>query len=409
MLMCFTGCNSLVTKSNITSLLSAPKLNQNEREIVAAIESYIGDTIIIKYSQNQGYSAPIQLTDIDYDGEYEAIVFYYAPNKGANIRFAMLSYEDENWQIVMDKEGLGTEVFYFDTIVLPNVRGRQITVGYQSANIDENFFVVYFTDMDKQLADYAERCQNIVTGDLTGNGYHNIILTRNASNKYVSLIVLDFTEQLSFKNIGTKSLRYSGPEIEQIKINQIKAGGKAVYVDYSDSHNHIHTEVFAIKDGRIVSCLDSLVITKNWEHETVINSVDINRDGILETATVIPPTHLEEVPTFRYLEWADWTLADVQRIYYGIYDIRENMFMALPDEWQDNIHAVALDNGFEIVNSETDEKMIKFEEKESINDIQVNTYSYAVYMGTRLWHLECDESMSEYQVEYVYKSITDLN
>ena len=93
----------------------------------------------------------------------------------------------------------------------------------------------------------------------------------------------------------------------------------------------------------------------------------------------------------------------------GIYDIRENMFMALPDEWQDNVHAVALDNGFEIINSETEEKIIRFEEKESINDIQVNTYSYAVYMGARLWHLECDESMDASQVEYVYKSITDLN
>lgn len=405
----FTGCSSLTGKSNIINLLSAPKLSENESNIVAAIENYLGEDISLKYSKNMGYSAPIQLIDIDFDRVYEAVVFYYAPNKGANIRFALLSHSQEGWKVVADKEGLGTDVFYFDTITLPKVYGRQITVGYQSANIGENFFVTYFTDKTREIADYVENCQYIVTGDMTGSGYSDIILTKESNNKSISFSVLTFTEDLEFRSLGTKKLKYAGVEVSQVMISTLKDGRNAVYFDYSDGHNRMHTEVYALENNKVVSCIPSGIVSKSWEHEPVINSRDINGNGYAETATVIQPNRPEEVPSFKYMEWSDCTQKDAERIYYGIFDIRENIFMALPDQWQDAVYAAALDNGFEIINAETDETMLRFTEIESIDDIESGAYSYSVYLGTNLWHLECSENMDTSQIEHVYKSITDFD
>ena len=407
--MCFTGCSSLTGKSNITNLLSAPKLSENESNIVKAIENHIDEDITLKYSQNMGYSAPIQLIDIDFDSVYEAAVFYYAPNKGANIRFALLSHTTEGWNVVADKEGLGTDVFYFDTITLPKVYGKQITVGYQSKNISENFFVTYFTDKAQDIPDYVENCQYIVAGDIDGSGYSDIILAKTSSNGKVNFSVLAFDENMQFHSYGTKTLKHTNINVSQIVVSPLKDGRNAVYFDYSDTHNRMHTEVYAMENGRLVSCIANDVVSKSWEHEPVINSRDIDGDGYMEVPTVIQPHNPEEVPSFKYMEWADWTQQELKRVYYGIFDIRENIFMALPDEWQDNVYAVAMENGFEIKNTENDQTMLWFTEAEPTENIGSGAYSYAVYLGTQMWHLECSENMDMSRIEYVYKGITDFD
>jgi len=408
-MLTLSGCNGLTSKSNITNLLSAPKLSENESSIVAEIEDYLGDDINLKYSQNQGYSAPIQLIDINHDNVYEALVFYYAPNKGTNIRFALLSHTDDGWSVVMDKEGLGNEVFYFDTVVLPNLKGRQIMVGYQSANIDENFFVTYFTGTENQIEDYVESCQHILAGDMTGNGYDDIIITKVSYNGSVSVNILAFTKELTFENIGHHSLKYADIDVAQLMIKKLKNGRSALFADYTDNYNRMHTEVYAMENNRVVSCIDGGIVSRNWEHQPYITSRDIDGDGYVEIATVIQPQHPDEVPSFKYLEWKDWTSSEQIRIYYGVFDIREGIFIALPDQWQDNVYAVALEHGMEIVNTENQQTLVSFTEIDSVSQIESSAYSYPLYIGTKLWHLECSEDMSMSQIEYVYKSITDLD
>ena len=406
--LCLCGCNSFTSKNNITSLLSAPKLNENESNIVAAIEGYLGEDINLRYSKNQGYSAPVQLMDVDADGNYEAVVFYYAPNKGANIRFALLSYVDDRWNIVDDKEGLGTEVFYFDTITLPEVSGKQIMVGYQSVNIDENFFVTYFTDAEKDLPDYVERCQNIVTGDITGNGYNDVVLTKVASGKYVYISVLSFTDELSFKNICNKTLKYPNIEIAQLVVNKLTDGRTAVFADYTDKHNRMYTEIYSFENGRMISCIEDGIVVKNWEHEPVIVSRDIDADGYLETATVMQPQHPEEMPSFKYIEWKDCTQHEPEKIYYGVFDVRENIFMAIPDILRDAVYTSELENGFEIKNKEDDTTLIRVVETETVAKTEQDEYLHTVHLGTKMWNIECNTVMDMDQVEYVYKNITDF-
>lgn len=406
---CLCGCSFLTDKSNITSLLSAPKLSKNESEIVAAIEDYLGEAITLKYSKTQGYSAPIQLIDINYDGIYEAAVFYYAPNKGTNIRFALLSHSHDKWKIYMDKEGLGTEVFYFDTIVLPKVYGKQITVGYKSANIEENFFVTYFTDEEMKLPDFVERCQKIVDGDVSGGGFSDIVLTKAAYGENISVNVLSFTDKMTFKNIGSRALRYPAEYISQLIINPIESGGNAIYIDYRDGQNRTHTEVYKIEGERLISAVEGGIVSKMWEYDRPLNSRDIDGDGFIEIPTVIQPARPQEMPSFKYMEWADWTKKEIKRKYYGIVYVNENIFIALPDHWQNVVYANALENGFEVVSAEDGQQLFSFTEVGKDDAADRNGYSYVIHIGTKLWNLKCSETLDIPQAEYIYKSITDLD
>ena len=249
MMLALSGCSGFMGKSNITNLLSAPKLSQTESEIVKAIDNHIGENITIKYSTPHGYTSPVQLIDIDGDGTDEAVVFYYAPNKGANIRIAMLSVKDGEWNIVFDKEGLGSDVFYFGVEEFINLSTKQILVGYLTTNMDQNFFVTYFTDPAANIDDYIESCQDVIVGDINGDKYSEVILTDNTSDSKVRLRSLEWSEEYDFKVVGTRKLKVYNAEITQLLFGESADGETVLYVDYRDDYNQMHTEGILFRDG----------------------------------------------------------------------------------------------------------------------------------------------------------------
>ena len=408
--LCFAGCDSITNKSNITNLLSAPKRSQTDSSIVAAVENYLGENINLEYSSPQGYSAPIQFADVDRDGESEAAVFYYAPNKGTNIRFALLKNIQDKWTILLDKEGLGNEVFYFDTIQLPHIDGRQIVVGYNQSNIDENFFVTYFTDMEKNLPEYVESCSTVTAGDMTGDGYSDIVLTAYMPSGNCRVRVYTFTDKMTFENVGSKVLVYGDAQITQMKIANLADGTPALYADYRDSHNRMHTEVFMLDGDRLANALPGGVVSRYWPYERVLNSRDIDGDGCIETAGVIyPENSTDQPPQTVFMEWTDWTLPQPQRKRYGVYDTRYNLFIALPDDWQNNVSCHTTDNGCAIKDIQSGEVLLKITQGGANDSYEAGAYSYSAYLGATMWHLRFKESVEMSQIEYVYKNLTDFD
>ena len=107
----FTGCSGLADKDNIINLLSSPKLSQRESEVVAVIKEHLGQDVILKYPKQGNNISPVQLVDLSSDGTEEAVVLYTAPNTGNNVRVAVLSQNENGWQLEYDAEGYGTEIY----------------------------------------------------------------------------------------------------------------------------------------------------------------------------------------------------------------------------------------------------------------------------------------------------------
>lgn len=407
--LCFAGCDSITSKSNITNLLSAPKRSQTDSSIVAAVENYLGENINLEYSSPQGYSAPIQFADVDRDGESEAAVFYYAPNRGTNIRFALLKNIQDKWTIMLDKEGLGNEVFYYDTIQMPHIDGRQIVVGYNQGNIDESFFVTYFTDTQKNLPDYVESCSTVTAGDMTGDGYSDIVLTTYMPSGICRVRVYAFTDKLTFENVGSKVLVYNDIQITQMKIANLADGTPALYTDYSDGHSRMNTEVFVLAGDRLANALPGGVISRYWPYESALNSRDIDGDGCIETADVNYPENSIDLPQTVFMEWTDRTVEQPRRKRYGVYDSRYNLFIALPDAWQDNVSCHATDNGCAVKDIQSGEVLLKITQANVNDEYEAGAYSYTSYLDATMWHLRFKESVEMSQVEYVYKNLVDFD
>ncbi len=410
----FTGCSGLWGRSNITNLLSAPKLSQTESEIVEAIDNHIGEDIILRHSASQGYSSPVQLIDIDADETDEAVVFYYAPNKGANIRIALLSYAEDRWNIVSDKEGLGSEVFYFATADFYGLDAKQLLVGYNTANINENFFVAYFTDDKANISEYAESCQDIIVGDVTYDGYDDVILTNRTADGRIRLRSLSFTEEGSFKVVGTRLLRYYNIDITQFVLAKSKNDEMVLYADYRDDYNQMHTEGMVFRDGgKMFDAFPMTVVSKQWEYTRDLNCADIDADGYMETPSVIHEERTDEPAVLKTVEWTDYTLEHPVRKYIGIYDTQEALFVAIPDSWQNNIYTEYNDGSWRILRKAENEEdagelLLTVNKVEYRNEIETGAYSYLIYKDTKTWHLSFEKQVELSEIQHIFKSVIDL-
>ena len=416
MMLALSGCSGFMGKSNITNLLSAPKLSQTESEIVKAIDNHIGENITIKYSTPQGYTSPVQLIDIDGDGTDEAVVFYYAPNKGANIRIAMLSVKDGEWNIVFDKEGLGSDVFYFGVEEFINLSTKQILVGYLTTNMDQNFFVTYFTDPAANIDDYIESCQDVIVGDINGDKYSEVILTDNTSDSKVRLRSLEWSEEYDFKVVGTRKLKVYNAEITQLLFGESADGETVLYVDYRDDYNQMHTEGILFRDGgKMYDAFEKTVISRHWEYTKALNCVDIDEDGIVETPSVIQEERTDDPDVLRTVEWTDYTGTEPVRKYIGIYDTQGTIFVAIPDSWQNNVYSRYSADEWSVCAVQEDEQepsedipLFTVTHLESPNDAETGAYSYILYKNAKIWHIEFDRTVDLSGIQYILESVTDL-
>lgn len=404
-LFMLSGCSSIGSGNNITGLLSSPKHSQTESLIAQEIGYYLDENITLKYSQTQGYSAPMQFIDIDDDGTEEALVFYYALNKGTNIRFALLNYADEKWNIVFDKEGLGTEVFFFDTIELQGMAGKQIIVGYLPTNISENFFVTYFTDSANPQEDYIEVCEDIFVADVTDNGYSDIVLTNKLFDNKIRVKVLTFGQDNTFKTTGTKVLKRGDVQVTQLTVAETLQGEPALYIDYADSYNKLYTEAGILQGTAIVNCLCTDTVGRSWPYAYKLNSYDIDGDGIQEIPEV-SPGETEEASALKLVEWSDYLQNPQQRKLHGVYDTSENVFIALPEEWYALVKTEQSANYWQLVSAANGTVLMKISVSDHSSNTAKNDYTHNVNIGQDIWNIKFDKSVEQQQMDFVLNHIT---
>lgn len=410
MVITFTACSGMGNKSSIINLLSAPKLSQTENEIVKAIDTYLGEDIVLKYSKTMGYAAPVQVADIDDDGDKEAIVLYYAPNKGTNIRLALLENKDGKWGIVTDEEGLGSEVFYFKITQMSKESNKQVLIGYSTPNIEDKFIAVYFLDANAKAANYSERCNEIAVGDLTEDGYDDIVIETKMPDTRTKLQILSLGEDNEFVVTGTHYLRKSAVTITQLKITKANGGKNALYIDYKDSYKKMYTEAGFFEEGKLSNILPSAYIMRFWDYSFDLNSTDIDRDGVMEIPTVIHDEAQDELPILKFVEWMDFSQGEPTRRYFGVCDTQTGLFMAMPDEWQGVINTIGDAEEWAITRVDDGEgivmvKPVKLGDVPKVSEHEILT----VKIGTRRWQIEFSDDVSALQREYIINSMATVD
>lgn len=406
----FTACSSMGGKSNIISILSAPKLTQTENEIVKAIDTYLGENITLKYPKSSAYTAPVQVYDIDGDGEKEAIVLYYASNKGANIRLAILEHQEGKWNLTFDIEGLGTEVFRFETASLVNKDTKQILIGYSYPNTSDRFIAAYFIENGIKSDVYSERCYDFATSDIDYDGKDEIILVGDSGvNERTRVQILRADDKFSLKTVNSIYLVNNDATVTNIAISPLSGkDGSGVFIDYVDSYKNTYTEAYVFTGNYVQNLLPVRSIQKSWDYSYPLKSQDITGDRTVEIPTILEDdTHMPS--KFKYMEWTDYSVTSSNRNRFGICDITNGIFVGLPNEWQGYISLESEENSpiWKILNSKND-RVLLVVEKLAPGEIpsQSDMKSAYITFGAQRWRFEFGDDLSPDQKEYILSTIS---
>lgn len=123
-------------------LLRAPQTTPELSAVQRALNSYLGESLQLKYPRGGTEASPILFSDLDGDGQNEAVVLYLAASKGQNVHMAILESTDGAWVVAADTAGLSTEVAAVQTASLLQ-GGTQLIISYANATLTDPFIAVY--------------------------------------------------------------------------------------------------------------------------------------------------------------------------------------------------------------------------------------------------------------------------
>ncbi|MEG0090813.1 MAG: hypothetical protein RSA20_03255, partial [Oscillospiraceae bacterium] len=172
------------------------------------------------------------------------------------------------------------------------------------------------------------------------------------------------------------------------------------------------TEAGVFRDANMQRILPGASIQRLWEYSFNLNSTDIDRDGKIEIPTVIHDETQDELPTLKFVEWADYSSDEPVRKYWGICDTQTGLFTAIPDEWQGLVGVNTYQNGkgWYVTRIEDGAALVKIKQVQlgdmpEINDNEPLT----VRIGTRRWQVEFNDDVSQLQRNYIINSMVTVD
>ncbi|NBI28778.1 FG-GAP repeat domain-containing protein [Chengkuizengella marina] len=287
-----SGCEFL--KKN-ESLITPP---QPASLINEAIESYVPSNALILEAVTGKYTNSYTLIDLDGDGLLEAILFY-ASAQDAVVQGLVLKETNGEWNAVQTFEGDGDELFELDFIDVTNDGHLDIIAGFSFKKEDNLYLnkglVVYQYNVDKIISIFNTTYTNKVIDDLNEDGRVDLttfLLDENHTSHEASIYnyVNHEMEIIDSMSLNPKILA-ANPFSGYVTKDQ-----KGIVIDNVYGAHSLYTNILLFDGLKLKSVFNDEELP-NYK-ATMLDSRDINRDGIIEIGIPRIPDGFEDAHAY---------------------------------------------------------------------------------------------------------------
>ncbi len=353
-----TGCTF---DGSVDSLLQPPSLRGEQAEIYVALQNAVGNNISLQYPRSGSNLSAFTITDLDYDGDDEAIVFYETDSLSAtenNLRIAVLDQIGTGWQSVCDIPADGVEIECVEIAPLGKSDSAQIIIGYSSADQSDKALAIY---------DYADntleqRCLTAYTlfdiTDLDSDGEQELLVLSRATDTTNAKATLYRRRDNGTIAVGsTLDMRATFTDYSQILYTIDDDETPLIYIDGTVG-SLLETEILKISDNHLSYCLEDSEIV-----EETARSVGLLSMLLDETTAAIPVQEpflgydenaSDQVRLTLWLTFSGEELCEYARSYFAVGD---GVIFFLPSKWYDTVTAINDPATGEIVFCRYDGKM----------------------------------------------------
>lgn len=262
-----------------------------------------------------------------------------------------------------------------------------------------------FTGVDEPDVQ-TQFCQDYMIYDVTGDGISDLVLAGlNSDNKNTQLTVLSVGDDVKLSPIADKKLSVPNAHVTKISYSENDfSNSKAIIVDYYDSYYRVATLGVYFEDNKLKTILEPETVQKNWAYDYSLNSIDVNHDGYLETASIIDD-ETSRSEDIKLMEWTCFLKSEPKREYFGVCNALSGIYFPLPDEWQNYIWLSGDEKTWRITKTIDDTELVKFEQILYGEDFLLDENQKIVTTGTLQVKVTFDESVSPQQQKYIYDGL----
>ena len=336
-----TGC----TSTRADKLLTPPPLEEGQQEILSELYNSTGADITLEYPLSGGGSAFL-LSDLDGDGEDEAVVFYRQNSKASedvSLKLSLLDKSEDEWKAVCDMTAEGERLDKLEAEKLGD-SGRESLIAGVRVKGQEKQFTVYDYDGEKLSAVFENEPYSLFdTKDLDGDGKLELLtVSAQSQGKVSSAVVYRPDEKGAFQS---SSLPLSEMYTDYRKItysNKDSRNTQYVYLDALLSSGSVMTEVLKYGADHTI---DRAYQPDTENGETLRSAeylcCDINGDGAAE----IPLPHLcrgydkdSDDPVY-FTEWKSADEGKLTGVCESYTDTENGYSFIIPKEWENRVTA----------------------------------------------------------------------
>lgn len=303
------GCS--YSQTGIDTLLTPPKLSDQQNQIYSALEAVVGKNVKLKYPRRGDFTSAFIINNIDGEPTQEAIVFY-ENTTNSSLRMNVLDQQEGRWFSAYEISVDASEVDKVSFVI--SNQEIYIIVGYNLLTKTEKSVSLYgFREgIVNEISNIS--CSDYEVYNMTGDQTAEIVAFVPSKGDRELKTVTAMLYKITPTGTGLMAQTPMDPDVSgyaAVHKGKLADGRPALYIDGLKGTNSLCTQIIAMNDlGRMHNLMYGPEERENLIDETRRGygslSMDLNGDGIYEIPNLIPSLGYERVAPPQKQHFTEW-------------------------------------------------------------------------------------------------------
>ena len=329
---------------SVESLLSPPKLDDEQSAIYNTLRLSKGGDVHLKYPVSGQYRSAFVVHNIDDEETDEAIVFYETSNVtdgGSSLRLNFLDKRDGEWVSVYDFAALGSEIERVQFADLGD-GGVSVLVTYSIQNSSDYATSIFKYKDNVPTEIYKSRHAYMELLDIDENGTDEVFLVNHdRASSIASAYLLGWTQDGVFSALSSAPLSGNFAECKNIITGQCdELGYKGIFIDYLLTDGSLGTDILICTERSftVSKIVPEQLIHRSNTYTPSVFSQDIDGDGIIEIPATSPFPGYENKVRSEQVNMTHWYQIaaagySIRQDYISYMSIRGDYMLVVPSRW----------------------------------------------------------------------------
>lgn len=336
-----SGCGGFNIEFNPEELYALPELPAKYTELNAQLSAILEDGAEYAAPASGANIQPVQLTDLDGDGQQEAVAFFRKAEDEKPLKIYIFSAQGDRYERSAVIEGSGASIY---SVVYADLDGdgrTELIVGWR-VNAELQALSVYALDAagPKELLRSVSYVR-YASVDLDGDGLQELVILRADEEGEGAADYYDWRKE-GLTTQAPARISVTMAELSQqgrLVAGTLRGGAPALFVTGVTEQSGAVTDVLALRNGELTNLVLSEATGVSGEIAPFygLYPTDINNDGLTEVPF---PVSADGAPPFHRVDWRTYGPDGAgERAVSTYHAVEDGWYLQVPEAWVGRVEA----------------------------------------------------------------------